>query len=55
MTLKELDKKIAYKLKRYSDAFDKTNDELIIKEINMYANLRKSYVLKEPYEETKTS
>jgi len=48
MTLKELDNKIEYKLETLTKAWDKNDATFIITKINMYANLRKSYVIKEP-------
>jgi len=48
MTLKELDIKIDTLLKSYNKVFDKEELKQIMNEINMYANLRSSYVIKHP-------
>ena len=48
MTLKELDIKIDTLLKEYNKVSNKEVMKHIMSEINMYANLRNSYVIKHP-------
>ena len=48
MTLKELDIKIDTLLKEYNKVSNKEVMKQIMSEINMYANLRNSYVIKHP-------